>query len=40
MSNPDKGLPDTSFWRRSVAATALENNDPFVNVPFRLSKAL
>lgn len=36
MNNPYKGLPDTSFWRRSVAGVERHEFDPVVAVKFQI----
>ena len=38
MVNPYRSLPDTSFWKRSVAALAEADVDPVVAAPFRVGK--
>lgn len=38
MSNPYSSLPDTAFWRRSVAAPPVEGVDPITSVPFRIQR--
>jgi len=37
-THPYQSLPDSAFWRQSVAETALPDVDPVVTVPFTLSR--
>lgn len=37
--NPYKTLPDSAFWRRSVAAVPREECDPVTSVPFEIKKS-
>lgn len=38
MINPYQALPDSAFWRRSVAAVLADAVDPVTAVPFRIAR--
>lgn len=38
-AHPYKGLPDTAFWRESVASVVADSLDPVREVPFGIAKA-